>query len=200
MQYRPFIASGVSRAQAKQRLRIPGHPEAAFCDTVYATLYGCTVNFATSNPNPVPNPAVNADWTGTSADPRGNVSNGFLRGDSFEELDAGVNKMFFLPENLRLEFRGQFYNVLIRSNFTAPGMTRCSTSFGRITSTYGPGRIGQIQARLIFLRMTAIHTQFQGDFMETRRNFFEEGGHVEWHGRHFKRNPPVSAACLCNHA
>jgi len=150
VQYRPFIASGVSRAQAKQRLRIPGHPEAAFCDTVYATLYGCTVNFATSNPNPVPNPAVNADWTGTSADPRGNVSNGFLRGDSFEELDAGVNKMFFLPENLRLEFRGQFYNVLNISNFTAPGMTCCSTSFGRITSTYGPGRIGQIQARLIF--------------------------------------------------
>jgi hypothetical protein len=150
VQYRPFIANGVSRDDARKRLHIPGHPEAAFCDTVYASLYGCTVSFGL-NPNPKPNPAsLSADWSGTSSDPRGNVSNGFLRGDTFDELDAGINKTFFLPENLRLEFRGQFYNVLNKTNFTVPGMGCCSTSFGRITSTYGPGRIGQVQARLIF--------------------------------------------------
>jgi hypothetical protein len=134
-------------------LHIPGHPEAAFCDTVYAAEYGCTVAFATTNPNPSPNPlSPTADWSGTSADPRGNVSNGFLRGDSFDELDAGVNKTFLLPwENTRLEFRGQFYNVLNKTNFTPPSTTACcSTSFGRITSTYGPGRIGQVQAMLRF--------------------------------------------------
>ena len=149
VQYRPFIANGVSRDDARKRLHIPGHPEAAFCDTVYASLYGCTVNFGL-NPNPKPDPSPSADWSGTSSDPRGNVSNGFLRGDTFDELDAGINKTFFLPENLRLEFRGQFYNVLNKTNFTVPGMGCCSTSFGRINSTYGPGRIGQIQARLLF--------------------------------------------------
>jgi len=51
---------------------------------------------------------------------------------------------------LKLEFRGDFYNVVNKTNFTPPGMTCCSTSFGRITSTYGPGRIGQVQARLMF--------------------------------------------------
>jgi len=108
--------------------------------------------FATTNPNPVATPSSNsANWSGTSADPRGDVPNGFLRGDWFDQLDAGINKTFQLPwEKTRLEFRGQFYNVLNKTNFTPPGMTCCSTSFGRITSTYGPGRIGQVQARLIF--------------------------------------------------
>jgi hypothetical protein len=139
VQYRPSIAPGITTAMAKQRLHVPGHPEEAFCDSVYASptqasYNGCTVAFVTNNP-----------------DPRGNVSNGFLRGDSFSELDAGVNKTFLLPwEDMHLEFRGQFYNVLNKTNFTVPGMTCCSTSFGRITSTYGPGRIGQVQARLIF--------------------------------------------------
>jgi hypothetical protein len=136
VQYRPYI---VDRAAAIKRLRVPGHPEQAFCDTVYASptqaaYNGCTVGFSTS-----------------PQDPRGNASNGLLRGDSFDQLDAGINKTFRLPwEHLRLEFRGQFYNVLNKTNFTVPGMTCCSTSFGRITSTYGPGRIGQVQARLLF--------------------------------------------------
>lgn len=151
VQYRPFLAKGITAQQAKQRLHVPGHPEAAFCDTVYASLYGCTVSFATTNPNAAPTPTDNnVDWSGTSADPRGNVSNGYLRGDWFDQLDTGINKTFYLPERLRLEFRGQFYNILNKTNFTPPGMTCCSTSFGRITSTYGPGRIGQVQARLIF--------------------------------------------------
>lgn len=157
VQYRPFIAAGVTRQQARERLHVPGHPEQAFCNTVYsnpaqAAYNGCTLMFATTNPNPVATPSsTSANWSGTSADPRGDVPNGFLRGDWFDQLDAGVNKTFQLPwEKTRLEFRGQFYNVLNKTNFTPPGMTCCSTSFGRITSTYGPGRIGQVQARLIF--------------------------------------------------
>jgi len=143
VQYRPFFA--VDRKQAHQRLHVPGHPEQAFCNTVYAnpnqaSYDGCTVAFVTVNPDPT-----------KSADPRGDVPNGFLRGDSYDELDAGINKSFNLPwERMRLDFRGQFYNVLNKTNFTVPGMTCCSTSFGRITSTYGPGRIGQVQARLVF--------------------------------------------------
>ncbi|MBS1801124.1 MAG: TonB-dependent receptor [Acidobacteria bacterium] len=165
VQYRPYFAvddakgsvTGVPytslRSIAIKRLHIPGHPEAAFCDTVYVSTYGCTLGFATANPSAVAKPdpvSASGDWSGTTSDPRGNVPNGLLRGDSFDQLDAGINKTFYLPEKLRLEFRGQFYNVLNKTNFTVPGMTCCSTSFGRITSTYGPGRIGQIQARLIF--------------------------------------------------
>jgi hypothetical protein len=139
------------RTYALKRLHIPGHPEQAFCDSVYdnpsqGSFDGCTLGFATTNPNP-----NNSTGTGSASDPRGNVPNGVLRGDTFDQLDAGVNKTFRLPwESMRLEFRGQFYNVLNKTNFTVPGMTCCSTSFGRITSTYGPGRIGQLQARLWF--------------------------------------------------
>jgi len=162
VQYRPFFATDTTgsitgtvgaslRKYAVKRLHVPGHPEQAFCDSVYsnptqAAYNGCVLGFATTNPTPTA-----ADGAGSSADPRGNVPNGLLRGDSFDELDAGINKTFRLPkEHMRLEFRGQFYNVLNKTNFTVPGMTCCSTSFGRITSTYGPGRIGQIQARLLF--------------------------------------------------
>jgi hypothetical protein len=162
VQYRPFFATDTTgsitgtvgtslRSYAIKRLHVPGHPEQAFCDTVYdnptqAAYNGCVLGFATTNPNPTA-----LAGAGSVSDPRGNVPNGLLRGDSFDELDAGLNKTFRLPwENFRLEFRGQFYNVLNKTNFTPPGMTCCSTSFGRITSTYGPGRIGQIQARLLF--------------------------------------------------
>lgn len=165
VQYRPFFAldtngsitgtPGASlRNIARQRLHIPGHPERAFCDTVYANslqadFSNCTVGFSTTNPDPAG--AANTDAANAiKFDPRGNVPNGFLRGDPFNELDAGLNKTFFLPARMKLELRGQFYNVLNKTNFTPPGMTCCSTSFGRITSTYGPGRIGQIQARLMF--------------------------------------------------
>jgi len=161
VQYRPFFATDANgaslRSVAIKRLHVPGHPEQAFCDSVYdnpqqANYNGCTLGFSTTNPHPKPNPAsLAADWSGTAADPRGDVPNGLLRGDSFDQLDAGINKTFALPfENMKFEFRGQFYNVLNKTNFTPPGMTCCSTSFGRITSTYGPGRIGQIQARLLF--------------------------------------------------
>ncbi|MDE1160449.1 MAG: TonB-dependent receptor [Acidobacteriaceae bacterium] len=157
IQYRPFFAAGATRQSARQRLHIAGRPEEAFCDSVYASstqanYNGCTVQFATANPNPKPNPTSNdADWSGTANDPRGNVPNGFLRGDNFDQLDAGINKYFNLPWNRsRFEFRLQFYNILNKTNFTVPGMTCCSTSFGRITSSYGPGRIGQVQGRLWF--------------------------------------------------
>lgn len=164
------------RKYAQKRLHVPGHPEIAFCDSVYdnpsqANYAGCTLGFATSalypatdsttgqpiNPKALPNPTnadgstnFNADWTGTSGDPRGNVPNGFLRGDHYWSMDAGIYKTFNLPDHLKLEFRGQFYNVLNHTNFYTPGMTCCSTSFGRITGAYGPGRIGQIQGLLRF--------------------------------------------------
>ena len=134
--YRPYVTNYKA---AVTRLHIPNHPEQAFCDTVYsnpsqAAYNGCTVGFDTSNP-----------------DPRGDARNGMLRGDSFSELDASLNKKFKLPwDNASFEFRVQFYNLLNKTNFTVPGMTCCSTSFGRITSTYGPGRIGQFQGRIWF--------------------------------------------------
>ena len=156
VQYRPFLAAGVTAAQAKKRLHIPHHPEEAFCDSVYAsnteaTYNGCQVEFATVDPHPITASSATADQTGTAGDPRGNVGVGFLRGDFYDELDAGIHKKFPMPwEGSYFEFQATFYNVLNKTNFTVPGMTCCSTSFGRISSTYGPGRIGQLEARMWF--------------------------------------------------
>jgi outer membrane receptor protein involved in Fe transport len=117
----------------------------AFCDTVYASLYGCTLGFSQTNPL-VTDTEQDAHW-----DPRGDVPNGLLRSDSYWQLDAGLEKTFRLPwYHSTLQLRGQFYNILNKTNFTVPGMTCCSTSFGRITSAYGPGRQGQLQAMVRF--------------------------------------------------
>jgi hypothetical protein len=127
------------RSYAIKRLHIPNQQAQAFCDSVYdnpaqGVYNGCTLGFSTAG-----------------ADPRGNVPVGLLRGDFYDELDASVMKKFQLPwNNAQFEIRVEFYNVLNKTNFTTPGMTCCSTSFGRIDSTYGPGRIGQIQARMWF--------------------------------------------------
>ncbi len=159
VQYRPFFAhdnndgaiTGIPNSSLRKfaikRLHIPGHPEQAFCDSVYATATqgaynGCVVGFTNTNPTPATPDLVN--------DPRGDVPNGLLRADSFDQLDVGLNKTFRLPYKMRFEVRGQFYNVLNKTNFAVPGMTCCSTSFGRITTAYGPGRIAQLQGRLLF--------------------------------------------------
>jgi hypothetical protein len=149
--YRPYLNPQLSAQAAKRRLHIPHHPEEAFCDTVYASptqsaYNGCTTAFLIPGTTTLP-----VAGTAVSIDPRGNVTNECLRGDSFDELDAGVNKKFSLPwEKSFLELRFDVYNAVNKTNFTAPGMTCCSTSFGPISSTFGLGRIAQVQALISF--------------------------------------------------
>jgi hypothetical protein len=57
-------------------------------------------------------------------------------------MDLGVHKNFALPrEDMRLQFRAEFFNVMNHTNFTAPNTDRISAAFGTIRGTQPPRQV-----------------------------------------------------------
>jgi hypothetical protein len=82
--------------------------------------------------------------------PFGNAGRNNVRGLGFQQLDLGVHKSFALPvENMRIQFRAEFFNLFNHTNFTAPNTDRSSAAFGTIRGTYAP-RQAQFALKLIF--------------------------------------------------
>jgi hypothetical protein len=80
----------------------------------------------------------------------GNVGKGALRGPGLINWDTGIYKEFALyRERLRLQLRGEFFNVTNRVNFNNPNVTQSSGGFGAITGAADP-RIGQLALKLLF--------------------------------------------------
>src|SRR6202000_2387473 len=66
-------------------------------------------------------PTVN-DAAGNTASPFGNAPRNPGRTPPFNETDLALNKKFDLPfENLKMEFRSEFYNLFNHTNFYLPG-------------------------------------------------------------------------------
>lgn len=135
--YRPWVIAGAK----PKRLRIPGRPDYAYCNNTLAstTGVGCTPFLRSTAPAGYPDT------------PFGDAPNGMFRADPLHQLDMALNKSFQLPlDGVSAQFRAQFYNVLNKTNFQPPGTTCCGSSFGVITDTYGPGRIGQFALKILF--------------------------------------------------
>ena len=82
--------------------------------------------------------------------PFGNLGRNVARGYAFYQADVGLHKEFPLAsETRRLEFRGEFFNLLNKTNFGVPNGTRSSSGFGTIRSTY-PARVVQLALKLSF--------------------------------------------------
>ncbi|HEV7744902.1 MAG TPA: TonB-dependent receptor [Pyrinomonadaceae bacterium] len=86
----------------------------------------------------------------------GNLQRNFLNGPMYFNWDAGLLKNIRITENMRVQLRGEMFNVLNHTNFFAgsnPAILDVgSTNFGRLTSTnqtYSP-RIVQFGARFEF--------------------------------------------------
>jgi hypothetical protein len=94
----------------------------------------------------------------------GTLPRNFLRGPSYTNFDMAVSKTTTISERLKVEFRGEFFNIFNHANFLNPGVTNSgngaysggssgsninSSLFGQITSTYDP-RIIQLAVRLSF--------------------------------------------------
>jgi len=84
----------------------------------------------------------------------GNLGYGTVTGPGLATFDFSLNKSFELAEQMRLQFRAEFFNLFNRANFSLPDSTPFLTNGnrdsegGRITSTRGTAR--QIQFGLKF--------------------------------------------------
>jgi hypothetical protein len=82
--------------------------------------------------------------------PFGNAGRNIARALPLNQLDLGLYKNFALPrEDMRLQFRSEFFNALNHTNFNAPNSDVSSAAFGTIRST-APSRQIQFALKLVF--------------------------------------------------
>jgi hypothetical protein len=71
--------------------------------------------------------------------PFGNAARNAVRGPLVWTVDMVMSKKFNMPwRNGSFEFRGEFFNLLNRTNFRAPNGNRSAGAYGTITTTYDP--------------------------------------------------------------
>jgi hypothetical protein len=82
--------------------------------------------------------------------PFGNAGRNTVRSHPFYQLDFGLHKSFRLPkEDMRLQLRGEFFNVLNKTNFFPADGNRSNSTFGTINRTFDPRQI-QVALKLTF--------------------------------------------------
>ena len=60
-----------------------------------------------------------------------------LRGPGDSDFDLDISRLFPITDRLRLELRGEAFNVTNTPNFAVPANNTSSSNFGEITSTFG---------------------------------------------------------------
>ncbi len=82
--------------------------------------------------------------------PFGNAPRNTVRGPLLWQVDLVTSKRFPMPwRNGSFELRGEFFNLLNRTNFRAPNGNRSNAAYGTITTTYDP-RIIQFGLKVNF--------------------------------------------------
>ncbi|MBI3698786.1 MAG: TonB-dependent receptor [Acidobacteria bacterium] len=71
-------------------------------------------------------------------------------GPGFFQTDLGLHKSIPVRESIRVELRGEAFNVFNTPNFNPPNVTSTSASFGVISTLRVPPRIIQVAAKLYF--------------------------------------------------
>ncbi len=80
----------------------------------------------------------------------GNSGRNVLRAPGLTNLDLLIGRNFVFSERTRLEFRGEFYNLINSAHFGRPNAVIGSPQAGTITSTSLPNRQIQLGLRLVF--------------------------------------------------
>jgi hypothetical protein len=81
--------------------------------------------------------------------PFGNLGRNVARGYGLVQTDLGLHKEFLLTERVRLQFRGEIFNLTNQTNFGSPASNMSSSNYGSITRTF-PARQVQFALRLAF--------------------------------------------------
>lgn len=79
----------------------------------------------------------------------GNSGKNILRGPRYFNTDLGITKQTSITETIRVDFRGELFNIFNNVNFVSPNATVSSPQFGKITSALDP-RIIQFGLKLLF--------------------------------------------------
>jgi len=81
----------------------------------------------------------------------GDAGRNLLHGPGINNWDAQLTKEFRIHESVRIQFRGEFYNLFNHAQFANPdGNLADGSSFGTISGIQGRPRIAQLVARFIF--------------------------------------------------
>jgi hypothetical protein len=79
----------------------------------------------------------------------GNATRGLIYGPGDSTSDLALLRYVNVGSGMRLQLRGEFFNVFNQVNFFAPTTNLSSSTFGRITGA-GPGRVVQLALKLIW--------------------------------------------------
>ena len=93
-----------------------------------------------------------AGYTFTTPSPSeefGNLGRNAFRSPGFWQWDNGIDKSFRITEDVRVQFRSEFFNILNHTNFGIPDTKTSDAAFGTIRSTY-PSRQIQFALKLTF--------------------------------------------------
>lgn len=136
--YTPTTAASVSDIAAEYRGQPFLRPNISGSSASQSTPQSLLTYFAGST---FATPSVN--------NPFGNLGRNAFRAPGMEQWDLGLNKNFRITEDIRLQFRSEFFNVLNHTNFGPPSNIYGSSSFGTITTTL-PARQIQFALKLMF--------------------------------------------------
>jgi hypothetical protein len=79
----------------------------------------------------------------------GDAKRGLIYGPGDLTTDLALLRYVNLGRDLRLQLRGEFFNLFNQVNFNNPNTTLSSATFGRITGA-GPGRVIQLATKVIW--------------------------------------------------
>jgi hypothetical protein len=79
----------------------------------------------------------------------GTAGNGTERGPGLKQYDVSIQKQFPIKEQIKAEFRVEFFNLTNTPQFASPNRTVTSSSFGEISSAQGE-RIGSLALKIYF--------------------------------------------------
>jgi outer membrane receptor protein involved in Fe transport len=80
----------------------------------------------------------------------GNSPANFITGPSFWNTDFAVAKQIPVREAVKMELRGELFNLFNHPNFANPGSVAATSSFGVISNTVNSPRIAQLALRVAF--------------------------------------------------
>ncbi len=87
--------------------------------------------------------------TASSTSPFGNAGRNIVRGDSLFQFDCTLAKTFSIAEKVRMQLRGEAFNLLNKTNFLPPSGNFSSAAFGTVTAANDARQL-QIGLKLSF--------------------------------------------------